>query len=183
MNLKHRSALGLLLNDLGLTGVGAEIGCYDGWFASAILQKWKGEKLYLIDAWKPYDDPEKTGVEGQLLHFVNAVHEMDQYGDRTCIIRDNSISAAALFKFQLLDFVYIDADHTLEGIKKDLYAWYPLVKIGGVISGHDYFNGNKYGFDCRVKEVVDDFCNRFGLDLKITEEQGETEESWLAIKK
>jgi hypothetical protein len=34
--------------------------------------------------------------------------------------------------------VYIDANHTHEEVKKDIQAWLPKIKKGGIISGHDY---------------------------------------------
>jgi predicted O-methyltransferase YrrM len=36
-----------------------------------------------------------------------------------------------------LDFVFIDADHGYEAVKKDIEAWLPKVKPGGFVSGHD----------------------------------------------
>ena len=37
-----------------------------------------------------------------------------------------------------LDMVYIDADHTYEGVKTDIESWYPKIRDGGMICGHDY---------------------------------------------
>ncbi len=37
-----------------------------------------------------------------------------------------------------VDFVFIDGDHRYEGVRKDIDAWYPIVRSGGVIAGHDY---------------------------------------------
>lgn len=36
-----------------------------------------------------------------------------------------------------LDFLFIDGDHTYEGVKKDFEMYSPLVKKGGVIAFHD----------------------------------------------
>ena len=41
-----------------------------------------------------------------------------------------------------LDLVFLDADHSYEGVKRDLQAWRATVKSGGWISGHDYGNGS-----------------------------------------
>ncbi len=35
------------------------------------------------------------------------------------------------------DFVYIDADHSYEAVKRDIAAWLPKIKPGGIIAGHD----------------------------------------------
>ena len=36
-----------------------------------------------------------------------------------------------------LDFLFIDADHSYEGVKKDFEMYSPLVKTGGIIAFHD----------------------------------------------
>jgi predicted O-methyltransferase YrrM len=39
---------------------------------------------------------------------------------------------------QKFDFIYIDGLHTYDQIKKDIKNYYPLIKSGGFIAGHDY---------------------------------------------
>lgn len=51
-----------------------------------------------------------------------------------------SWDAAANYKDQSLDFVFIDAGHTYNDVKKDIDAWLPKIKIGGIIAGHDFCN-------------------------------------------
>lgn len=43
-----------------------------------------------------------------------------------------------------LDFIYIDALHEYEAVKKDIELWYPKVKKGGFICGHDYTDTPSY---------------------------------------
>lgn len=48
--------------------------------------------------------------------------------------------AAALYKARNegpVDFIFIDGDHTYDGIKGDWDAWMPLVAAGGIVSLHD----------------------------------------------
>lgn len=44
---------------------------------------------------------------------------------------------ADLFRPQSVDMVFIDADHSYEGVKKDFEAWYDKIKIGGYYAFHD----------------------------------------------
>jgi predicted O-methyltransferase YrrM len=37
-----------------------------------------------------------------------------------------------------LDFVYIDGLHDFKSVIDDIAAWYPLVRKGGVVGGHDF---------------------------------------------
>jgi len=77
------------------------------------------------------------------------------------IRRGYSFDVVNEFPDEFFDFVFIDADHTYEGCKKDIHDWYPKVKKGGVLCGHDYVhraiktaNGTlSFG----VVEAVDEF--------------------------
>ena len=42
-----------------------------------------------------------------------------------------------ILKEELLDYIFIDGDHTYNGVKKDFELYYPLVKVGGTIAFHD----------------------------------------------
>ncbi len=54
------------------------------------------------------------------------------------IYRDYSYNTVREFPDEYFDFVFIDADHTYEGCKRDILDWYPKIKRGGVLCGHDY---------------------------------------------
>jgi predicted O-methyltransferase YrrM len=47
-----------------------------------------------------------------------------------------SYAAAPTFKGPI-DFLFIDADHTYDAIKKDWADWFPKVNDGGIIALHD----------------------------------------------
>ena len=50
----------------------------------------------------------------------------------------DSVAAAHTYHEQTLDFVFIDANHTEEAVRRDLIAWLPRVRSGGVLAGHDW---------------------------------------------
>lgn len=54
------------------------------------------------------------------------------------VLRLESAVAASLFKDKHFDFVYLDASHFYEDVKRDLEIWIPKVRDGGMIGGHDY---------------------------------------------
>jgi hypothetical protein len=37
-----------------------------------------------------------------------------------------------------LDFAYIDANHAYEYVKRDIELWWPKIRDGGMLAGHDY---------------------------------------------
>ena len=59
-----------------------------------------------------------------------------------------SVDASKIIEDNSIDFIYIDANHI--DVATDLKCWFPKLKEGGIIAGHDY--GGK------VKEDVDKFC-------------------------
>ena len=59
--------------------------------------------------------------------------------------------AASLVQDETLDFVFIDADHSETGVRRDLEDWLPKVKSDGWILGHDI---NWPG----VRKVVEQLC-------------------------
>lgn len=74
---------------------------------------------------------------------------------RVRIYREHSPEAAQVFADGSLDWVYLDGDHTYEGITADLNAWWPKVKPGGLLTGDDCELGHWWG-DAVVR-AVDEF--------------------------
>lgn len=69
-----------------------------------------------------------------------------------------SPSAAESFENESIDCVWVDALHDYDSVLKDLTAWYPKVKKGGILGGHDF----NYDFG-GVPKAVHDFCVKNAL--------------------
>lgn len=92
---------------------------------------------------------------------------VDKFKDdnRVRLIRDFSTEASKKFSDEYFDFVYLDADHTYEGVMEDLISWWPKVKKGGILSGHDYIDGDttiRLGHSVRfgVVDAVTEFLEK-----------------------
>lgn len=53
-----------------------------------------------------------------------------------------------------VDFLFIDGDHSYEGLKEDWEAWHEHVAVGGVVALHDSRNRNGYGSERFTTEVI-----------------------------
>ena len=53
-------------------------------------------------------------------------------------VKGISYEVAEQYKDRYFDFVFIDGDHDYETVKKDISAWMPKVKHGGILAGHDH---------------------------------------------
>jgi hypothetical protein len=158
--------------------IGAEIGVDKGGFSNHMLSKSDLEMYYCIDPWidnfgsghlEGYFDPNggnrKQECADQLQEFIDA--------ERVELVQATGLEVSSEIPDNYLDFVYIDGDHSLEGIFYDIYAWTPKVRTGGIVAGHDYKDGPKSGMfdywgkhlDFHVKTVVDYYGDRYGYKI------------------
>ena len=74
------------------------------------------------------------------------------------LIKSDSCDAASLFENESVDFVFIDGNHWYDYVKKDIEAWLPKIKKGGMISGHDY---QEAGVSTAVGETFGNLAKSF----------------------
>jgi len=186
-NIKSRNHLGLLLDKLNLNNFGIEIGVAKGIFSEILLVNSKLKKLYSLDPWREYSKTEynDTANCSQKDHddrYNSVVEKLGKFGDRSQIIRKDSIEALGDFPDGYFDFIYIDANHAYEPVKIDINNWYPKLKIGGLFSGHDYIDAvTKHGV-YGVKSAVDEFCKSKNIVPSITGGSRRCPPSWFFIK-
>lgn len=119
---------------------GAELGVWKGATFLHLLKHCPGLHLIGVDLWAP--QPGHTGPE-DWTDWDHASHERTvrqgalSYSDRACIIKDTTVNAAKQVPDASLDFVFIDADHSTEGVLTDIDVWGPKLKPTGWFFGHD----------------------------------------------
>jgi len=153
MSLKSRAELYTILPP---NPVVAEIGVAEGLFSRDILKYWKASKLYSVDSWGKIAGQTGDGGFENYWHEKNYVNAMDllrEFGDKSVILRGISWDMAVHVPDESLDCLYIDCCHEYVCVKKDLDAWMPKVKKGGLVCGHDIAN-NQYGVRRAVDEVT-----------------------------
>lgn len=168
-----------ILNNFNFT-VGAEVGVADGQNAENLLKRVKGLRLYLVDPWENYPEyKDYIGVDLNEIYKI-ARERLNKY-EGAQFVREYSLEAAHRFEDESLDFVYIDANHGYESCYEDIKAWHAKVKVGGIISGHDYGNmkgkpEDRYG----VIRAVDQWVKENNLKLILLWKN--TIKSWMYIK-
>lgn len=127
----------------------AEVGVLRGGTTFYLLDNLKGiENYYAIDRWELYDDFKKIMKKGRFKScntgfdfdamYRNIVAKGKMYKNKLHVMRMDSEEAAKKIPDGSLDMVFIDANHAYEYVKKDIIAWLPKVKVGGILAGHDY---------------------------------------------
>lgn len=144
-----------------------EIGCWKGrsacFLGVEINNSGKSISLDCVDTWQGSEEHVGYDVlenDGLYKEFMNNVKPLSHIINP---IRMSSLDASKLYEDGSLDFVFIDASHKYDDVKADIEAWYPKVKQGGIIAGHDYPSWSE------VVLAVDEFFKNNGLNLYSTE--------------
>ena len=90
---------------------------------------------------------------------------MTGFEDRSMLIvarTDEAIKQWRRMNMGQVDFVWIDAAHDYEQVKRDIANWAPLVKHGGIVGGHDYSDGETDGVGRAVREAYGDKIQQGG---------------------
>ena len=97
----------------------------------------------------------------------------DDGSPRFEMLQNSTVEAATRFPDEHFDWIYLDATHTYAEAKRDLEAWYPKVRPGGLVSGHDYQFQHQAigdGYTFGVKDAVDEFASRRNTRVYATTE-------------
>ena len=118
-----------------------EVGAWKGKSAAymtvEIINAEKDIEFYVVDTWEGSSEHKDNPELQELFHiFTENMKPVENY---YIPMRMTSLEAATRFEDESLDFVFIDAAHEYEHVKEDLNAWYPKIKKGGILAGHDFY--------------------------------------------
>lgn len=119
-----------------------EVGVWKGKSAAymgvEIVNSGKEIRFDCIDPFVPVGDemPEFKITHEELKNtFINNMKPLEGYYN---LITTGSPKCAEMYQDKSINFVFIDGDHSYDAVVKDINAWMPKIKKGGILSGHDY---------------------------------------------
>jgi len=160
MDIQYRRQLVFLMRQLNLPLVAAELGTAEGLFSRDLLHEGL-EKLYSVDNWACIEGQKGDGGFEQQWHdknYAETKERLKTFGEKSVILKGLSYQMAENVPDNSIGLLYIDCDHSYEGVTNDIESWYDKVVSGGLIAFHDYENTG-YG----VKQAVNDFCESMGI--------------------
>ena len=131
---------------------GAEIGVFAGKMSKRLLER-GNLGLYMVDNWLALP---RYGIT-QAQQDENKLKALKIAAMGGWVLGMDSVKAAECVEDESLDFVFIDADHSYEGVSRDVKAWLPKVRPGGLMGGHDYANPSE-PCGMEVKRAVDEIA-------------------------
>jgi len=164
--MTNRIELAKLFARLGFTR-GAEIGVCWGRYSEILCRTNPHLKLLAVDDWRRNRTHRSYAGTKRRLAKLNVT-----------IDRRSSMDAVADVRNDSLDFVFIDADHKYTSVCEDIREWSKKVRIGGIVSGHDYYKTR--GQNLGVINAVDDYVAKHGYVLHLTN-QIENDDIYLAM--
>ena len=162
--------------------VGIEIGVWRGDSSEKFLSR--AGHLHLVDSWSPvsYENSTEHGnYENYLKRYEELVGSKDpadyqKFYDGIAVsvqqrfvnrpVTIHRMNSRDFFKTftELVDWVYVDGDHSYKGVMHDLTNALRVLKPGGSILGDDYsMVPPKAGHKPDVKRAVDDFVQQHNL--------------------
>lgn len=166
-----------ILHRLPRVAVMVEVGVSSGILAEHLLQQRDHLEWHGVDNWLGAGQQPRAYVRSGDAHAALTTDQAAElmglaerrvrlFGDRAVIHHESSPAAAKRFWPWTIDLAFLDADHSFEGTSADVAGWWPVVKRGGWLGGHDWENPDPR-FDFGVRRAVEEFVEREGVDVEL----------------
>ncbi len=161
-NLQDQDSLRKLIGHIARPGMlVVEVGSWQGLSTRAIAEAVRPHRglVYCVDHWlgsaaEPGELECARGRDIFRIFRANMVRH-GLWGHIRPMVMP-SADAARVFADKTADLVFIDANHRYEQVLRDIQAWLPKVREGGIICGHDY-DGAHQGVVRAVQEALPEF--------------------------
>lgn len=152
--LHYRDSLVKVIRSVrGKHNLVAEVGVHRGRTSEHLLRSFPQMTLWMVDPWAEYDEANAYNQAQYRAETIKRIGKLN-CGERAKIVELPSVEAAAIAPE--MDLVFIDAEHSYEAVLADCRAWWPKIKSGGILCGHDF--GKELGVDQAVLEFAAEVC-------------------------
>lgn len=150
-----------------------EVGVSTALLAEHLLMSRSDLSWYGVDPWLGRDEQPASYAATRDVHaslsrasaeanMAMALRRLRHFGERATVYREKSPDAAARFDDASLDLVFVDGDHSYEATLADLRGWWPKIRPGGWLGGHDLKNPDpRFAFG--VDKAVEEFAGETGI--------------------
>lgn len=170
MKYYRKVLAGLIDTHLFIPGIptaisGVEVGVAAGKTSAYLLATFPTLHLTCVDKWippwaqTPYAQTHDMFAQGDAAahdeRHVKAIAVTRPHRQRVTLLQASSENVATSAPDAWYDFVFIDGDHSYEGVLEDLENWWPKIRAGGLFCGHDYCDVvDEQGLDVRGRGVA-----------------------------
>jgi len=173
--------------------IGVEVGVAEGRYGAILASANPQMKFYGIDPWHPYEGGIDYMDEATFIKLYEKFQQVIAPYPNYEAIKELSMDSVKKFEDNSLDFVYIDANHSEPYITQDITEWHKKVRVGGILSGHDYIrpaNRGEKDFTCDVISATNRFTQEnnirpwfiLGLQAKHNGMIRDATRSWMWVK-
>lgn len=147
-------------NDGGVIDNIVEIGSFQGESTTIFSENFKNSKIFAVDVWT--NNYEMNSNANNPVDVENNFNIITKEYSNIIKIKMSSEKFSNIIADNSIDFVYIDGDHSYEGVTLDITKWKNKVKKGGYIGGHDYVEDRKDLVRAVKENFPNDMINVFG---------------------
>jgi len=180
---------------------GVEVGVQNARYSRHMLSTWRSCRKYvLVDLWdqqQNYSDSANADYFTQTKIYETALSTVMPWRDKVEVCKDSSTRCALRYDDDFFDWVYLDARHDYYGVLEDIHSYWPKLRPGGLLTGHDYIDyetltrlqpeytwsvaaDGRVDHDHRLaKGAVDEFARKMGRNVTLTDE---TYATWIIRK-
>lgn len=111
-----------------------EIGVWNGKVSKYLLKICKLDEIICVDN---YSTSNCMGSRREVTKARNKAIKLKN-DNRVTFLEVTSKEAEQRVKDNSIDIIFIDAEHSYNSVRGDIELWYPKVREGGILAGHDY---------------------------------------------
>lgn len=121
-----------------------EVGVLSGATTRMLARQTSAARIFAVDHWQGVpDDPIQAGIyrdpaKSERVFRRKLAKEIKS--GRVVVVKKEAMAAAVHMTDKygpIFDLVFLDADHSYNAVRADIWAWSHLVRPGGILSGHD----------------------------------------------